>query len=89
MLFLTSHLSEILQLLTDPAGEWSRVTVYHCLYYSTIEGGTSDSMITEEDVAALDLLIGGSTDNERICSIASLATMQSELSKSGYSKVSI
>ena len=63
--------------------------MYHSLYNSTIAGGASHSVISEEDVAALDLLIGGSTDNKGICSIPSLATMQSELSKSGYSKLSI
>ena len=59
------------------------------VYYSTIEGGATDSVITEEGVAALDLLIGGSADNKSVCSVLSLATMESELSKSGYSKVSI
>jgi len=46
-------------------------------------------VITEEGVAALDLLIGGSTNNKGVYSVLSLATMQSEMSKSGYSKVSI
>ena len=46
-------------------------------------------IITEEDVAALDLLIGGSADNKAVRSVVSLATMQSELSKSGYPKVII
>lgn len=63
--------------------------MYHCLYYCTIGGGASDSVITEEDVAALDLLISGCTDDIGVCSVVSLATMQSELSKSGYSKVGI
>ena len=62
---------------------------YHCFYYCTIEGGASDSIITEEDVAALDLLIGSSADNKGVYSVVSLATMQSELSKCSYSKVSI
>ena len=59
------------------------------VYYSTIEGGATENVIAEEGVAALDLLIGGSADNKRVCSVLSLATMESELSKSGYSKVSI
>ena len=59
------------------------------VYYSTIEGGGTDSVITEKGVAALDLLIGGSADNKGLRSVLSLATMESELSKSGYSKVSI
>ena len=84
MLFLTSHLSEILRLLIHPAGELIRMIVCHCFYYCTIEGRA-----TEEDVAALNLLIGGSAENKVVCSVVSLATMQSELSKSGYSKVSI
>ena len=63
--------------------------MYQFVYYSTIEGGATDSVITEEGVAALDLLIGGSADNKGVCSALSLATMESELSKSGYSKVSI
>ena len=46
-------------------------------------------MITEEDATALDLLITGCTDNNRVCSVVSLATMPSESSKSGYSKVGI
>lgn len=54
--------------------------------YSTVEGGASGGVITEEGVAALDLLIGGCTDNKEVCSVLSLATTQS---KSGYSKVSI
>ena len=59
------------------------------VYYSTIEGGATENVITEEGVAALDLLIGGSADNKHVCSVLSLATMESELSKSGYSKASI
>ena len=46
-------------------------------------------MITEEDVAALDFLIAGSADKNGVYSVLSLATLQSELSRSGYSKVSI
>ena len=46
-------------------------------------------MITEEGVAALDLLIAGSANKNGVCSVLSLATLQSELSKSYYSKVSI
>ena len=69
------------------------VQVFPCVslfvYYSTIEGGATDSVITEEDVAALDLLIAGSANKNSTCSVLSLATLQSELSKSGYSKVSI
>ena len=87
MLFLTSHLSEILQLLAHSAGELSVVCV--SLYYCTIGGGASDHVITEEDASALDLLISGCADNNGVCSVVSLATMQSELSKSGYSKVGI
>ena len=64
--------------------------MYHCLYIlSTIEGGATDSVITEEGVAALDLLIAGSADKNGVYSVLSLATLQSELSRSGYSKVSI
>ena len=63
--------------------------VYHCLYYCTIGGGAGDHVITEEDAAALDLLISGCADNNGVCSVVSLATMQSELSNSGYSKVGI
>ena len=59
------------------------------MYHSMIEGGASDGMISEEGVAALDLLIGGSVDNKGVSSVLSLTTMQSELRKSGYSKVSI
>ena len=59
------------------------------IVYCTIVGGASDSVITEEDAAALDLLISGCTDDIGVCSVVSLATMQSELSKSGYSKVGI
>ena len=44
-------------------------------------------MITKEDAAALDLLISGCADDNGVCFVVSLATMQSELSKSGYSKV--
>ena len=69
------------------------VQVFPCVslfvYYSTIEGGATDSVITEEDVTALDLLITGSADKNGVCSVLSLATFQSELSRSGYSKVSI
>ena len=72
------------------------VQVFPCVslfvYYSTIEGGATDSVITEEDVAALDLLIAGSAesaDKNGVCSVLSLATLQSELSRCGYSKVSI
>ncbi|XP_065892707.1 TBCC domain-containing protein 1-like isoform X2 [Dysidea avara] len=72
LLFLTSHLSDIIQLLTDPT-----------------KGGPSDSVITEEGVAALDLLIGGSSaDKQGVCSVSSLATTPSQVSKSGYSKIS-
>ena len=63
--------------------------IYHCLYYCTIGGGASDHVITEGDAAALDLLISGCADNNGVCSVVSLVTMQSELSKSGYSKVGI
>ena len=63
--------------------------MYQCLCIIPQEGGATDSVITEEGVAALDLLIGGSADNKGVCSVLSLATMESELSKSGYSKVSI
>ena len=69
------------------------VQVFPCVslfvYYSTIEGMATDSVITEEGVAALDLLIAGSANKNSVCSVLSLATLQSELSKSGYSKVSI
>ena len=47
-----------------------------CVYYFTIEGGATDSVIIEEGVAALDLLIGGS---EGVCSVLSLETMEPEL----------
>ena len=63
--------------------------VYYYYYYSTLEGGATASVITEEGVAALDLLIAGSTNKNSVCSVLSLAALQSELSKSGYSKVSI
>jgi len=59
------------------------------LYYSTIESEAGGSVITEEGMAALDLLIGGSTDNKGMYFVLSLATIQSEISKCGYSKVSI
>ena len=66
------------------------VQVFPCVsqfvYYSTIEGGAIDSVITEEGVAALDLLIAGSANKNGVCSVLSLATLQS---RSGYSKVSI
>ena len=40
-------------------------------------------------MAALDLLIGGSSaDKQGVCSVSSLATTPSQVSKSGYSKVS-
>ena len=79
-------MSDILQLLTHPAGEYS----YHLsVYYYTIEDEGTDHVITEEGVAALDFLIGGSTDNKGVCSVLSLACMPSESSKSGYSKVGI
>ena len=69
------------------------VQVFPCVsqfvYYSTIEGGATDSVITEEGVAALDFLIAGSANKNSVCSVLSLETLQSELSKSGYSKVSI
>ena len=52
-------------------------------------GRASNHVITEEDASALDLLISGCADNIGVCSVVSLATMQSELSKSGYSKVGI
>ena len=63
--------------------------MYHCLYYCKIGGGASDHVITEEDAVALDLLISGCADNNKVCYVVSLATMQSKLSKSGYSKVGI
>jgi len=59
------------------------------LHYSTIESEASGSVITEESVAALDLLIGGSSNNKGVYSVLSLAAMQSKISKSGYSKVNI
>ena len=63
------------------------ITVEILLYYSAIEGGASDGVITEDDVIALDLLIAGSADRNSVCPVLSLATMQSESSKSGYAKV--
>ena len=63
--------------------------MHHCLYYCTIGGGAGDHVITEEDAAALDLLISDCAHNNEVCSVISLATMQSELSKAGYSKVGI
>jgi len=63
--------------------------VFKFLYYSTIESEVSGSVITEEGVAALDLLIGGSTNNKSVYSVLCLATMQSEISKYGDSKVRI
>ena len=69
------------------------VQVFPCVslfvYNSTIEGGATESVIIKEGVAALDLLIAGSADKSGVCSVLSLATLQSELSRSGYSKVSI
>ena len=69
------------------------VRVFPCVslfvYYSIIEGVATDSVITEEGVAALDLLIAGSANKNSVYSVLSLATLESELSKSGYSKVSI
>ena len=69
------------------------VQVFPCVslfvYYSTIEGGATDNVITEEGVVALHLLIAGSADKNGVCSVLSLATLQSKLSRSGYSKVSI
>ena len=41
-------------------------------------GGASDNVITKEDATALGLLITGCTDNNRVCSIVSLATIPSE-----------
>ena len=72
----------------------------HCLYnkimnfcmhvfYHQIKGGATDNVITEEGVAGLDLLIGGSADKKGVCSVLSLATMKSEMCKAGCSKVSI
>ena len=65
------------------------VQVFPCVsqfvyYYSTLEGGATDSVITEEGVATLDLLIAGSANKNSVCSVLSLAALQSELSKSGY-----
>ena len=59
------------------------------MYYCTIGVGACDNVITEEDATASDLLITGCTDNNRVCSVVSLATIPSELSKSGYSKMGI
>ena len=46
------------------------VQVFPCtslfVYYSTIEGGATDCVITEESVAALDLLIAGSADKNGV-----------------------
>ena len=81
-------MSDILQLLTHPAGKYSNYLSW-CVYYYKIEGGATDHVITEEGVAALDFLISGSADNKRVCSVLSLATMESESSKSGYSKVGV
>ena len=88
MLFLTSHMSDILQLLTHPAGEYSNCLSMY-VSYCTVEGRATDHVITEEGVAALDFLIGGSADGKSVFSVLSLATMPSESSKSGYSKVGI
>ena len=52
-------------------------------------GGASDHVITEEDAAALDLLISGCADNNGVCSVVSFATMPFELSKTGYCKMGI
>ena len=56
-------MSDILQLLTHPAGEYTNCLSLY-VYYYTIKNGATDHVITEEGVAALDFLIGGYRQQE-------------------------
>ncbi|XP_031555846.1 TBCC domain-containing protein 1-like [Actinia tenebrosa] len=73
MMFILHHLNEILELLMEPE--------------STMNSNTSESCLTLEAVDALGFLFVGTVDSKKVQPLEELARIQSETSKSGYSKI--